>query len=221
LTIRRAVVFDLDGLMVDTEPLSRQAWAHLLERYGHALDDETYERMIGFRSDTSSRIVLEAFDLPLTASEIAQSKEAIFDKIRANGVPVMHGLNALQAELLRRDIPWAVATSSSGHHARIILEQLGLSSACQAIAAGDEVVEGKPAPDVYLLAARRLGYPPDECLALEDSLPGCQAAYAAGMTVVAVPKGQTKASQFRHAHHVFSSLQEVANNLEWLLPPDA
>lgn len=220
MTIHKAVVFDLDGLMVDSEPLSRQAWAHLLARYGHALDDDTYERMIGFRSDISSRIVLETFGLPLSPGEIASQKEAIFDKLRSNGIPVMHGLYALEAELLRRGIPWAVATSSPRHHAIIILEQLGLSGACQAIAAGDEVVEGKPAPDVYLLAAQRLGYPPGECLALEDSLPGSQAAFAAGMTVVAIPREESLGPQFSHAHHVFSSLQEVADHLERLLQPD-
>lgn len=218
---RTALVFDMDGLMVDTEPLSRQVWNQLLSKYGHALDDQTYAGIIGYRSDASAAKVLSAYDLPLTAAELIESKEKLFDELRAKGVPVMPGFMELQAEIARREIPWAVATSSPRHHARIILDQLGLSGDCQAIAAGDEVALGKPAPDLYLLAAERLGIPRYQCLALEDSHPGCEAAAAAGMRVVAVPNGQTFDGSFSAAHYVMNSLKDVLDHLDHLLSSDA
>jgi len=206
--------------MVDTEPLSRQAWAQLLSEHHHLLDDKTYERMIGYRIDVSARIILETFPIPLTMVELSSRRDAILEELRAKGVPVMPGLMELQGKIASRGVPWAVATSSPRHHAEVILDQLGLAGACHALAAGDEVVSGKPAPDIYLLAAERLSVPPENCLALEDSLPGSQAAVAAGMRVVAVPNGQTLAADFGHVHHVYDSLHDVAANLDLLLRLD-
>jgi HAD superfamily hydrolase (TIGR01509 family) len=214
---RTAIVFDMDGLMVDTEPLSRQAWAKVLMQYGHTLDDGTYGRMIGHRSDVSAQVLLDRYAIPLTAGELISRKEAVFDGFRAKGVPVMPGLMALQAEIGRRKLSWAVATSSSRHHAQLILNQLSLADSCQAIAAGDEVRSGKPAPDIYLLAAERLNISPELCLALEDSLPGMQSALAAGMRVVAIPNPHTNKSDFGAVHHVFDSLYEVADSLDQVL----
>jgi beta-phosphoglucomutase-like phosphatase (HAD superfamily) len=187
---RTAIVFDMDGLMVDTEPLSRQAWDEFLRPYGHSLDDKIISRMVGFRADESTRILLEAFDVPLSVEEIMRRKAAIYDEIRTRGVPVMPGFPELQAAIAERRLPWAVATSSPRRHAEEILGQLGLVGACHAIAGGDEV---------------------------EDSGPGSQAAAAAGMLTVVIPGADMSAVNFSHADYVFSSLHEVAANLDELL----
>jgi HAD superfamily hydrolase (TIGR01509 family) len=203
-----AVIFDMDGLMVDTEPLSRQAWDMAIRPFGHSLDDVTYRRMVGLRSDQSLQIMLQAFDLPLTATELYELKNAHYSQLRANGVPVMPGLWALLEVIEARHLPWGVATSSSRAQAEEVLAQLGLQERCHALAAGNEVPRGKPAPDIYLLVAQRLSVAPDRCLALEDSLPGSQAAVAAGMLTVVVPNGRSPAD-FPHAHHVLPNLHEV------------
>jgi HAD superfamily hydrolase (TIGR01509 family) len=212
-----AVVFDMDGLMVDTEPLSRQAWAHVLQAYGYELEDELYRRMIGRRTEESVQFVLSAIDISVTATELVRRKREVFDGIRAKGVPVMPGLMELQSAIARRGLPWAVATSSPRYHAELILAQLGLATACRAIAAGDEVERGKPAPDIYLLAAERLELPSSQCLALEDSEPGCRAAVAAGMVTVAVPGVETMRDDFSFVYRVYDSLHQVADNLDTLL----
>jgi HAD superfamily hydrolase (TIGR01509 family) len=209
-----AIIFDMDGLMVDTEPLSRRAWAQVITPFGAVLSDEVYGRMIGRRTMEAGQILLEAADVPLSAEELVGRKTAVFDQILAQGVPIMPGLMKLHDEIARRGLPWAVATSSPRHHARLILTQLGLLDRCGAIAGGDEVADGKPAPDIYLLAAERLGIAPQQCLALEDSAPGCQSAAAAGMTVVAVPNG---AVDFPCANHIFPTLVEVAQSFDVLL----
>ena len=202
--------------MVDTEPLSRRAWAQVIESYGFALDDVVYGRMIGRRFDESAQMALDAYDLPLTLDELMTRKRAIFDGIRAGGVPEMPGLRELHAAIVRRGLPWAVATSSPRRHAQEILAQLALDTSCRAIVGGDEVARGKPAPDIYLLAAERLGVAPANCLALEDSVPGCRAAAQAGMVTAAIPNGETKTAVFPCARYQFDSLHDVVSLLDTL-----
>lgn len=214
---RQAIIFDMDGLMVDSEPLARRAWDQILQTYGHNMTDDVYRQMIGRRTDQAGQILLNNYALPLTLDKLVTEKASIFHEIRAQGVPAMPGLMVLQETIQERNIPWAVATSSPREHATIILTQLGLAETCHAIAAGNEVTYGKPAPDIYLLAAKRLGINPTLCLALEDSEPGCQAAAAAGMKVIAIPNGETKTGTFTCADRRHSSLIQFTNNLDSLL----
>ena len=217
MTQRQAIIFDMDGLMVDSEPLSRHAWNQVLQAHGYQMTDDFYGQIIGLRTDQSTEIILNQYPMPMTAAELAARKGEIFHQIRAQGIPAMPGLMALQVIIKERAIPWAVATSSPRDHAEIILAQLGLTESCHAIAAGNEVAHSKPAPDIYLLAAERLGIDPTTCLALEDSEPGCQAANAAGMTVIAIPNGETKTAVFACASYRYSSLNQVVQNLDKLL----
>ncbi len=203
--------------MVDTEPLARQAWDNVLSSFGHSLSDKVYQQMIGRRSDESSHIVWQTYSLPISANELLARKTAVFETFLTQGAPIMPGLMELQAEITRRQIPWAVATSSPRHHAQTILAQLQLAQACHAIAAGDEVSQGKPAPDIYLLAAHRLDISPHACLALEDSIPGSQAAVAAGMLTIAIPNSSDQINQFPHVHHILPSLHELLSRLDEFL----
>lgn len=217
MTQLHAIVFDMDGLMVDSEPLSRQAWDEFLRPYGGQITDAMQSQIIGLRADVSTPLIRDAFEIPLTVPEIIQQRAVIYTRIREQGVPVMPGLVELQNAIAARQIPWAVASSSGRHHVQEILAQLGLADKVYATACGDEVTHGKPAPDLYLLAAERLGIDPARCLALEDSAPGSQAAVAAGMTVIAIPNGHTSGADFSHAHAVYDSLHEVARNLDKLM----
>lgn len=192
--------------MVDTEPLSHQAWAQIMRPFGLTISDDMHTQMTGWRLDVSAQFVCDTFGLTVEVEELMRRKKAAMAAIVSDGVPVMPGLMALHDEIARRRIRWGVATSSPRPHAIAVLTQLGLLDACVAIAAGDEVVHGKPAPDIYLLAAERMGVQPAECLALEDSVPGCQAAAAAGMSVAAIPNGVTKTAVFPCATYKLDSL---------------
>jgi HAD superfamily hydrolase (TIGR01509 family) len=211
-----AVIFDLDGLMVDSEPLAYQAWQMVLQSIGRDLDDATYSKMVGLRLEESSSLLKQALGLPFSSSELAAKKEVYLAKICEQGIPPMPGLDEIVSAIERRSIPWGVATSSRRSYAIDILDQLDLLDSCQAIAGGDEVPKGKPSPDLYLLAAARLNMLPKACLALEDSVPGAKAALSANMTVVGVPSGQTSKTDLHFAHQVYSSLSEVATNLDSL-----
>lgn len=213
----QAIVFDMDGLMVDTEPISRSAWERLLNLYGQTLDDATYARIIGLRIDSSARLIRDAYGLPLDIETIIQRKNSFYSEALDGGIPVMPGLFELHAAIRERGLPWGVATSSARTHAKHILSSLGLLDACGALAGGNEVTHGKPAPDLYLLAAERLGVAPERCLALEDSEPGCRAAVAAGMRAIAVPNGVTAGADFGVAYGRFVSLNEVVGALDGLL----
>jgi HAD superfamily hydrolase (TIGR01509 family) len=213
----RAIVFDMDGLMVDSEPLSRQAWDEFLRPYGGQISDEMQSRIIGLRADVSASLIREAFAVPLSVPDMIARRADIYARIRAQGVPVMPGLMELQAAIAARNIPWAVASSSSRRHVTEILAQIGLADTVYATACGDEVAHGKPAPDLYLLAAARLGIAPADCLALEDSAPGSQAAITAGMSVIAIPNGHTADADFSHVTAVYPSLHEVAARLDELM----
>ncbi len=203
--------------MVDSEPLSRQAWQDVLTGYGCELDDVTYEKIVGLRLDDTAQLLRSVYDLPVNPVELAKQKETRLYQIFAYGIPTMPGLMRLVQALSVRNLPWAVATSSRLNYAQYVLLQLNLLAECQAIAAGDQVSQGKPAPDIYWLAAERLGVTASTCLALEDSVPGAQAAIAAGMTTVAVPNGHTKPADFDFVDYVFKSLFDVADALDQLV----
>jgi HAD superfamily hydrolase (TIGR01509 family) len=159
--------------------------------------------------EESAAIVVSTYDLPIAPGELANIKEREMARLRAEGLPVMPGLHRLVDHLNEQGIPWAVATSSRRHYALDVLAQLGLTDTCCAVAAGNEVKQGKPAPDIYLLAAERLKVTPKQCLALEDSVPGGRAAIAAGMSLAAVPNGHTTMADFPFAHYIFDSLNDV------------
>jgi HAD superfamily hydrolase (TIGR01509 family) len=209
MTKFKAIVFDMDGLMVDSEPIARRGWEIILASFGSALEEHVYEQMVGLRLEDSAKIVQSTYNLPISALDLSQRKEKVMVSLRAAGMPVMPGLHQLVSCLNERNLPWAVATSSRRHYALDVLAQLGLTDHCRAVAAGNEVAQGKPAPDLYLLAAERLNMAPEHCLALEDSVPGGKAAVAAGMTLAAIPNGHTKAADFPFAHYVLDSLNEV------------
>lgn len=218
--IRTTVLFDMDGLMVDTEPLARAAWEQVVAPYGLTMSDDLYGRMLGRRTSESAQLVLEALVLPLLRDELIERKTAIFLDSLADGVPAMPGLYALLDEVERRGLPWAVATSTPRPVAEIILGHLGVAGRAAALACGDEVAHGKPAPDIFLLAAARLGAAPAACLVLEDSANGCAAAIAAGMRVAAVGPAAVAMpvdGPFGLAYRRYPSLVEVAADLDALL----
>jgi HAD superfamily hydrolase (TIGR01509 family) len=213
----QTVIFDMDGLLVDSEPLARRSWQQVLHSYGLLLDDETYGRMIGLRLEESSRLLQSRLGVPAPAEELASRKEAILARLGTEGIPSMPGLNRLMVALRERRLPWAVATSNRRPFAVQVLQQLDLWSACHSLTTGEEVANGKPAPDIYLLAAQRMGVAPARCLALEDSVPGAQAAKAAGMVTIAVPGPHETASAFHFVDYVYDTLGDVAQDLDELL----
>ena len=178
-----AVVFDLDGTLVDTETLYRQAFMEAAASLGFVMAADRYAGLIGIASRERAPLLLAAFGAGFPLEAFFTAYRARRAMLLGAGVPVRAGA----ASLLRRlAVPKAVATSASRPTASAHLRRTGLAGHFMHVVTRDDVTRGKPAPDVFLLAARRLGVAPARCIAVEDSPPGAAAARAAGMRVVLV-----------------------------------
>jgi HAD superfamily hydrolase (TIGR01509 family) len=187
-----AVVFDFDGLLADSEPLQIQAWRSFLARYDRVLDDALLDEMFGLRVKDSSRLVQERLNLPLTPDQVMSERDEIFLELVATTLPLMDGAYDVIDEL--RSLPgMRLALATSGHRRYIsaALDVTGLENAFEVVVTGDDVERGKPDPEIYALAAQRLGVEPSTCLALEDAPHGIRSAKAAGMWCLAIPNEMT------------------------------
>ncbi len=210
-----AVLFDFDGVLVDTEEAIYQAWLRTFQAHGHDLPLEVYTRCIGSDFATwSPKTHLEeisglAFDWH--DLDARRQEEILRDLSDERSMP---GVIDLLERLTRTGIRRAVVSSSSHHWVDGWLEKLAISNHFETVVCRGDAPQIKPAPDLYLEAAKRLGLPPADCLVIEDSLNGVKAAVAAGMTVWAVPNRVTAGLDFSGAGRVFPSLMEVAAALK-------
>ena len=183
-----AVIFDLDGVLVDAEIWWDEVRIAFARRHGRSWTEADRAAIMGANSEGWSTLMRQRLDLPgLPRATIeAEVVEAMVERYRVEGAPLIPG--AVET-VLRVAAELPVALASSGHRAVIAaaLGALGIAGVFAAVVSSDEVPVGKPAPDVYLLAASRIGIAPDRCLVVEDSLNGVLAGRAAGMAVVLVP----------------------------------
>jgi HAD superfamily hydrolase (TIGR01509 family) len=183
-----AVIFDMDGLMLDTEAPALRAWESAARALGREFDLELCRQMIGrnFRDCVALIRARHGPDYPV--DELTSAWAADYDAIvAAEGISLKPGLDDILDLLDERGIATAVATSTRRERARAKLDSAGLLHRFAALVGGDEVARGKPAPDIFIAAAGRLGVAARDCIVLEDSEPGIIAAAAAGMTPVMVP----------------------------------
>ncbi|NLV30037.1 MAG: HAD-IA family hydrolase [Acidobacteria bacterium] len=214
------VIFDNDGLLLDTEPFYTRAHGAVAARFGKVFDWTVKSRMIGLRAEDSARVVIEGLGLPLSVPEYLEARQGMLDELFPQTEP-MPGAVRLSRHLHRHGIPMAVATSSDRRHFELkITRHREWFRIFSSVVTGDDpaVGRGKPAPDIFLLAARTVGADPGRCLVFEDSPAGVAAALAAGMYVVAVPDPHLDEAACDGAHQVLRSLEEV-NLPAWGLPP--
>jgi HAD superfamily hydrolase (TIGR01509 family) len=205
------LLFDMDGLMLDTERMARVAWIRALAEQGFQLDDISYLRMVG-RTVQDARLILgEIFGPDLPFQRVFDQRQAYYDAdIDENGIVIKPGLLELLGFLEANDIPKAVASSTPGWFATRKLARAGIDQRFIAIVCGDMVAHGKPAPDLFLEAARRIALPPERCVVLEDSEAGIVAAHTAGMIPVMIPDLKQPVPEIRAlAYQVLSSLHEA------------
>jgi HAD superfamily hydrolase (TIGR01509 family) len=217
-----AVVFDLDGVLVDSEQEWSAAKRALTERQGGGWTDAAETAMLGMSSTEWSRWMHDELDVPLPPDEISAGVVDILAERYRDDLPILPGAHAA-VEGLAALVPLGLASSSNREIIDLVLEAAGWTEAFAVTVSSEEVAAGKPAPDVYVEACRRLEAAPRDCLAIEDSGPGIEAAVAAGLTVIAVPNPHypPAAAELARAEVVLASLDDLKPSLAQTLPAPA
>lgn len=211
-----AVIFDLDGLLADTEIISLKVYQELLEDFGIPFTGETYSREYsGHREEENVQRFLDTYDLPWNFDQTLEKVYELEAQILAKGVNLKKGAKNLLAFLQREGIPIALATSSVESRARMILDSNGILSLFDHLVFAKDVKRSKPYPDIFLKACSDLNVLPENCLVLEDSEAGIEAAYRAGIPVICIPDLKMPAQSFLNkTEQVFQDLDDVRDYLE-------
>ena len=212
LTIRmtkrdlQAVVFDLDGLMFNTEELYEVVGAEMLRRRGHEWTQKLLDAMMGRPTPIAMAIMIEHHGLDDTVEALTDETNEIFLSILDDRLEPLPGLFELLAALEKHDVPKAIATSSGRAFVENVLDRFELVPRFAEILTAENVIQGKPHPEVYQKAAAALGFMSEQILVLEDSENGCRAAVEAGAYAVAIPGDHSR-------NHDFTGAALVANSL--------
>lgn len=184
----KGAIFDMDGLMFDSERLVCSIWQEMMDENGYKFSVNIFKNTIGLRQDTTKAFYTSLYgsDFDYDSFKI-QSRERFYKRIERDGVPVKKGLFELLDYLKSQNIKMAVATSTSAKTAVKVIKKAGVYEYFDSFVCGDDVKNGKPHPEVFMTAAERIGVPPEECIAFEDSLNGIKSASSANMTTVMVP----------------------------------
>lgn len=209
----KAILFDHDGTLVDSEPVHFQMWASILSGYGVSLTEQQYrDHYAGVPTRTNAVDAVERFQINELPERLAEAKNAATREfLRRSAFPMMPGAHATIRQLRHAGLKLAVVTGANSESVRATIRANNLSDTFSTVVSGDDVRLSKPAPDCYLLALERLGIPSADCLAIEDTEHGLHAARAAGIGCIAIPTPMSE-------HHDFRGALVTLNNMSQLLP---
>ncbi|MBR5513309.1 MAG: HAD family phosphatase [Ruminococcus sp.] len=187
-TIIKGAVFDMDGLMIDTEKLYLRYWKKAAEDYGYPMEDKHVYAIRSLARKFSNPLLKSFFGEDFPVDDVRQRRtELINAHIEENGIDIKKGLFELFGFLKENGIKIAVATATPRERTLLYLEKINVLDYIDTIVCGDMVTTGKPDPEIYLTAARELGLSPTECTAFEDSPNGIKSAYSAGCQAIMIP----------------------------------
>jgi HAD superfamily hydrolase (TIGR01509 family) len=206
-----AVIFDLDGVLADSETWWNEIDAKLLAGYGVTYHGECHQNVVGVNYRLAVEFYKKAFGLSAPTEEMMRRRGEIATEFFADRVALFASVKEVLEELRQMKLHLAIATSSVSASARPFLDRHQLTGFFEVIVTGEEVEHGKPAPDIYLDAAKKLRIPPEKCLVVEDALPGVTAAKAANMRVAAIPDRRfvDPAEYEKEADYLLGSLKEL------------
>jgi beta-phosphoglucomutase family hydrolase len=205
----RAVLWDLDGVIADTGRYHCRAWQEVFSQRGISFSEEHFMQHFGQRNDT---IIRDTVGQDITQEEleaIADKKEKAYRRLVAGNIQALPGAVELLAALKHRGIRSAIASSAPPENVSIIIKGLGIEKYFNAIACGREVTEGKPSPQIFLLAARKLEAEPTVCVVIEDAVAGVTGARRAGMKCLAITNSHS-ADSLKEADLVVDTLESVS-----------
>jgi HAD superfamily hydrolase (TIGR01509 family) len=206
-----AGIFDLDGVLADSEPWWNQIDAKLLAEHGVSYRGEYHRNVLGVSYRLAVEFYKNAFHISASVEELMRRRGEIATDFFANRVGLFASAKTTLEQLREMKLHLAVATSSVSASARPLLDRTGIRSLFTVVVTGDEVQQGKPHPDIYLRAAKKLGISPEACLVIEDALAGIAAGKAANMRVAAMPDRRfvDPREYEKEANYVLGSLSEI------------
>ncbi|MBX9570077.1 MAG: HAD family phosphatase [Candidatus Obscuribacterales bacterium] len=205
----KAVIFDMDGVLVDSEPLHLIAFQEFFKRFEIAYSAEDNREFLGRKDIAIAEILIDRHKLGMTPAALVEAKEEILSRLLLEDAQPRPGVHSTLATLTGLSVPMAVASSATMPTIDLVTHTLNIRKHFANLTSGDEVVHGKPAPDVYLLAAKRLGVAPEKCLVVEDTIAGIRAAKSAGMYCVSIPCEATAHQDHSFADLRLTSLEEL------------
>lgn len=206
----KAVIFDMDGLLFDTERIGFEAFCHAVKKYGYSDCEDFFRQLIGTTVVEADQAMEKKFGSDFPIDAVRKERDFFTSKIRqTSGIPVKAGVFELLNYLHERNIPLAVASSSVKQVVQENLQYAGIEHYFKLYLCGDEITYSKPHPEMYLTVAQKLSIHPQNCIVLEDSVKGITAAHAAGMIPIMIPDMQIPTDVIKHmAYLIFPSLHE-------------
>jgi len=209
----KGVVFDLDGVMIDSEAISIEVWRNILSSHNARISDEDYGKIIGMASIPATEFIIKQSGVSLnTMKTMKRHWDDLVMAIQNHGAPEAGLINILDA-FAAFTLPLAVASNSPSRYVHSTLKALSVADRFRTVTCGDEFKHSKPHPEIYLKAAESIKVAPENCLAIEDSPVGLQAALAAGMRCVIIENRHIKNPNYEGAYSQYPSLQDYFNNL--------
>ncbi len=209
----------MDGVLIDSEPLHLLAYQKFLLDFGLTFLEEDNHNFLGMKDIDCAKFLVERHNLSMTALDFVARKEAVLHELFSQDLRMQPGVHKTLENALQQSIPTAIASSATMPTIELVVKLTETRKYFRHLCSGDEVLNGKPAPDVFLLAAKRLGFEPHECLVIEDTFNGVCAAKAAGMMCIAIPCQATRHQDFAHADLVLSSMEEI--DVRQLVKPES
>ena len=212
----KALIFDMDGLMIDSERLYFQAEEDMAKKFGVQLREETLWKMMGTKPIEGLSIFVKDLKLPISAQEALDMRNKIMKKKLQTELEPMPGLFHILETFFNR-LKLAVCTGAQGEFLDIVVDQLKIRNKFNVLQSSDGIKKGKPEPEIYLKTCEKLSLSPKECIVLEDSGNGTTAGKRAGCRVIAIPSEYTQSQDFSAADFIASDLFQAELHIQSLL----
>lgn len=213
---KKYILFDMDGVLINTEPLHFRVWKIVAKEYGIDLDYDIYKGCIGSTVKTLYRLIREGYDFDFSKHPEARVRffEVKDSIIEEEGIPQIDGAKEVVEKLFDRGYQMAVASSSQQEYIDLQMKKLGIAKYFKAMCSGEGVPNPKPAPDVFLKACKEIGATPEQCIVVEDSCNGTKAVKAAGMYCIGIANPDSGEQDLSAADIIVDSIKEILDIIQ-------